>query len=80
MKLHFDMTVHNSIRVWMYFDEKERNIIQKSKEYNMFEYLSVWGGHDKVEKDMYSWELPLSLSQWIKERFVYYPDCTMQLL
>lgn len=82
MKLHFVETPHNSIRVWLY-DNIDIQVIRKSKEFQMFELLSIWGGFDKQERNgdewMHSWELPLTLGKWTDEKFAFYPDCTIQI-
>jgi hypothetical protein len=75
--MEFVETPYNTIRVWLYSDE-EINIIRDSREFIMFELLSVWNGCDKQEYDektgirLYSWELPISLAKYVKERFYGY--------
>ena len=79
-KLEFTNTVHNSIRVWMYFKPEDWQEVQKSKEYQLFQLLSIWGGIDKRQDDLYSWELPISLMKYIREKFAYYSNCEMVLM
>jgi len=79
-KLEFTNTVHNSIRVWMHFNPKDWQEVQDSKEYQLFQLLSIWGGVDKREDDLYSWELPISLIRYIREKFAYYSNCEIDLV
>jgi len=78
-KLRIDTTVYNSIRVWLEFNEDNLYQIQQSREYQLLQLLSVWGGYDKRETGLYSWELPMSLSVYIKEKFAHYPNCKIML-
>lgn len=79
-KLQFIQTPHNTIRVWLYFDEEHHNVILKSNEYMLFQLVCAWGGYDKREKGVYSWELPMSLKQFIKEKFANFPNCEINVL
>lgn len=79
-KMHIEQTPHNTIRVWMYFDEEHHNVVLKSAEYAFFQFVCAWGGYDKREKGMYSWELPMSLKEFIKEKFGHHPDVQINVL
>jgi hypothetical protein len=76
-RIEFHPTPYNSIRVWMYYNEDE-DIASKSvrgtKEFDLFQALSVWGSYDKVEFGLYSWELSKSLTAFIRERFGHRSD------
>jgi hypothetical protein len=76
-KLKFFKTPYNSIRVWMEFNWGITEKIMLTKEYQLFQNLSIWGGYDKREDGLFSWELSLTLTDWIKERFGHY--CTIEL-
>jgi len=64
----------------MYFNKENWQEVQESKEYKLFQLLSIWGGIDKREEDMYSWELPTTLDKYIREKFAFYPNCKIELL
>lgn len=76
-KLRFSKTPYNTIRVWMEFKTEDTLSVMESKEYKMFKGLSVWGECDKREVGLFSWELSLTLTDWIKERFGHY--CIIEL-
>lgn len=78
-RYEFHLTPYGTFRVNMYFDNDNMSEAVNSQEFNLFEILSVWGGYDKVEKNMFSWELPMSLIPYIEDRFKTYPFCKIQL-
>jgi hypothetical protein len=69
LKLVFSKTTNNTIRVWMYFNKEQLHFIQTSKDYQLFQLLSIWGGYDKSEEDCFSWELPMSLKYFLKQKY-----------
>jgi len=85
MKLVFMRTPFETIRVWMYYPIQEEDRILKSNEFKLFQLLSIWGGVDKrilngkQNEGGFSWELPLSLKEYIKEKFEQYPNCKIML-
>jgi len=79
-KLRIDTTCYNTIRVWMEFDENIIHTIHQSREYQLLQLLSIWGGYDKRETGLYSWELSMSLSIYVKEKFSHYPNCEIMLV
>jgi len=79
-KLRIDTTVHNSIRVWMEFEAEKLHLILDTKEFKLFELLSVWGGYDRRDAGVFSWEFKMSLSEYFKDKFAHYPDCKIQLI
>lgn len=79
MKLDFQKTSHNTIRVWMYFEKSDRPYIMRSKEYDLFNMLSIWNGADKQDKGMFSWELPKTLKDWIVDKYSFNKNCIVDL-
>lgn len=75
MKLQFIPTPNGSIRVWMTFDEDQKGDMTKTKEFAFFQLASIWDGYDKVEANLFSWELSMKLKEFIKERFGHRTDC-----
>ena len=68
-KIIFDVSPHNTIRGWFYFDEKDFHFINESPAKTAFDFLSCWGGFDKRDSGMISWELPISLAEYFYERY-----------
>lgn len=79
IELQFEKTPYNSIRVWMHFDEGNKMKIRDSKEFKLFQLLSIWNGFDKEYDDLYSWELSNTLTEYIKEIFSNIKKCTIDI-
>ena len=76
-RIEFHQTPYGSIRVWLHYNEDEDITSKKvrgTKEFNLFQALSIWGGYDKVEFGLYSWELSKSLVAYINEMFSHRSD------
>lgn len=65
----FDISPHNTMRVWTYFDEEDFHSILNSPMRFSFDFMSCWNGYDKRESGMISWEFPLSLATFFFERY-----------
>lgn len=67
MKLEFTKTPHNSIRVYLYYDNSE----ERDRMMPIFNYLSAWKGADIWEPDikMKSWEFPGTLEDYFRKRY-----------
>ncbi|MDR6779387.1 MULTISPECIES: hypothetical protein [Paenibacillus] len=81
-RIEFHNTPFNSVRVYLYFDEDKdisSKTVRSSKEFNLFQALSIWGGYDKVEFGFYSWELSKSLVPYFKEMFGHRNDSVLKI-
>ena len=78
-KLSFSNTPYGSVRVWMHYDEEDFSTVLDSKEYALFELLSIWGGSDKKENRVRSWEFSTTLIPFLKEKFGHYKDVEMNI-
>jgi hypothetical protein len=82
LKLKFELTPHNSIRVWM-IDDSSIDVIRERDEFKLFQLLSIWNGYDIIESDknswIHAWELPLSLTDFILDRFRNRNNCEIKL-
>jgi hypothetical protein len=81
-KIIFDVTPYNTIRVWVYFEKNENenqefNNFLKSPMGEFFGFVNCWGGYDKREIGLVSWELPLSLASFIIEKFHFVADVSI---
>ncbi len=68
-KFIFDVSPYNTIRGWFYFKEEEFHFLDNSPAKKAFDYLCCWGGWDKRESGMVSWEFPVSLAEFFYERY-----------
>ena len=68
-KFIFDVSPHNTIRLWAYFKEEDFHLVKDSLASTAFTFLSCWHGADKREAGMLSWEFPVSLSEYFYERY-----------
>lgn len=79
-KLVFDFTPYHSVRVWMYFDETNFHQISNSKEAKGFDYLCSWGGVDKRESGLLSWELDSSLIPFFAHKYAFHKSVDVTIL
>ncbi|WP_145413348.1 hypothetical protein [Paenibacillus xylanexedens] len=80
-RIEFHTTPYNSIRVWMHYNEDEditSKNVRGTKEFDLFQAISIWGSYDKVEFGLYSWELSNSLVAYIKEKFGHRSDSIIE--
>jgi hypothetical protein len=73
-KLIFDVTPSNTIRVFAYFPKEEEewkcmDWFAANSLSHFFEFTSVWGAWDKQDDHMISFELPITLKEFIKKKF-----------
>ena len=68
-KLVFDLTPHNTIRLWAYFKEEEFHFLNNSPIKKALEWLSCWNGWDKRGNGMVSWEFPIELADFFFARY-----------
>jgi len=72
MNLEFRLTPYDTIRAWMHIDNK---IMPHScKAFELLQMLSTFDGYDIKQKNdnkttTYSWELHISLAEYIKYKF-----------
>lgn len=82
MQIKFELTPHHSIRAWM-TDDSSIDVIRERDEFKMFQLLSIWNGYDIIESDknnwIHAWELPLSLTDFILDRFRNHNNCEIKL-
>jgi len=56
------------------------NFILDSSVGKFYQFVNCWGGYDKHEKGLLSWELPLSLISFLLEKFGYNSDYDTSVL
>lgn len=83
-KIVFDQTPSNSIRVWLHFNKDNdfeiMNKLTRSDLWSFLQFSSVWGGYDKRELGMVSFEIPMTLKDFIKKKFEsYYCETVIRL-
>lgn len=70
----FQETPYNTIRVFVYYYEKYPDY----KIDHIFNFLSIWGGEDKNylknERRVKSWEFPVSLRDFFKDKYQHNTD------
>lgn len=80
-KISFRETGHGTIRAFLYFDEEQDETLMRvrsCKEYKMLQLLSIFGQYDRFEQGMFSWDLHITLKDFLihlfegKEKFEFH--------
>ncbi len=71
-QLEFILTSHDTIRVYIHTDVNE---FIGTEIYKFFNYISIWGGSDRKNYTSISWELSLTLKEYLKEKFGSLDNC-----
>lgn len=69
MKIEFTDTPHNSIRVYVYYDNYDDKQLKDIT--TIFNYLSAWKGPDNIDFNIKfkSWEFPIELKDYFLKRY-----------
>jgi hypothetical protein len=51
-----------------------------SNDAKFFQFACIWGGYDKRESGLISWELPVSLAKFLTEKYGYRKDVEIHLI
>lgn len=78
--MEYEKTSHNSNRLWLKRTEMPQNSTKLSMLFIALDSFSIWGGADKNESDLMSWEFPVGITKEVIEVALIRCGCKFSVL